>query len=258
MTKKKGFTPIELLVVVAGGRCAAPGNEAKGFVVAATRRESFTLIELLVVVAIIAVLVSVLLPALSSAQQSARSAICQSNLKQIGLGIVMYAEDNNDRLTRIYGLDSGSVPRWYYFWQLRDYVGDDLRYFDCPTGLANLKGQTFSDSLPNPPVYGSDYGINERFEYSRHYRLSKLEKAWGYLGDSRNPDTFVGKWNFKYQQVRLCHWLVDGWQYLGSFASRHHGGCNVLFTDFHVEWGPFEHWLSNHGVFGDPSGYIPY
>ena len=62
------------------------------------RRHGFTLIELLVVIAIIAVLAAILFPVFAQAREQARQTTCLSNLKQLGTGLTMYAQDYDETL----------------------------------------------------------------------------------------------------------------------------------------------------------------
>src|ERR1051326_1429298 len=79
-------------------------------------RFGFTLIELLVVVAIITILAALLLPALKGAKESAKSAACISNLKQLGAAILMYAQDNND-----YGPENDYFVPNSLYWSQREH-----------------------------------------------------------------------------------------------------------------------------------------
>lgn len=90
------------------------------------RNKAFTLIELLVVVAIIALLMSVLLPSLANAREQAKKVKCMSNLRQLGAAIFMYAQEYN-----------GTMPICKASWQ-RGYSGPAFDWWDNPFNVRLL------------------------------------------------------------------------------------------------------------------------
>src|SRR3989475_13124886 len=82
------------------------------------RKQAFTLIELLVVIAIIAILAALLLPALTNAKNQTNRISCTNNLRQLGLGLAMFADNNNDQVPPTLfnpEKDPGSGPFESYF-----------------------------------------------------------------------------------------------------------------------------------------------
>ena len=84
-----------------------------------TRRPAFTLIELLVVIAIIAILAAILFPVFAQARESARQTACLSNQKQLGTGLMMYAQDYDETFPKMdnngscyYGEKPCALPDW--------------------------------------------------------------------------------------------------------------------------------------------------
>lgn len=108
----------------------------------------FTLIELLVVVSIISMLVSILLPALGQARKQAQKTICLVNLKQISMGLEIYATECNDALALIYQRHWGN-PRidglagdgrgYYWGGLLKEQCELEMELFKCPSDKRKMK-----------------------------------------------------------------------------------------------------------------------
>jgi prepilin-type N-terminal cleavage/methylation domain-containing protein/prepilin-type processing-associated H-X9-DG protein len=132
---------------------------------------AFTLIELLVVIAIIAILAAILFPVFARARENARRASCQSNLKQIGLGILQYTQDYDERYPMRQWDDSTDLGR-ANSWRrsIYPYVKSS-QLFSCPSNTNNTGPELDSDTtrlatLPaGSPVFMRSYAINGTGSY---------------------------------------------------------------------------------------------
>jgi prepilin-type N-terminal cleavage/methylation domain-containing protein/prepilin-type processing-associated H-X9-DG protein len=107
------------------------------------KRKGFTLIELLVVIAIIAILAAILFPVFAKAREKARQSACTSNLKQIGLGLMQYAQDYDETMPFSYQWAAGpgtgisacsdGVYRRNWIMCIEPYVKNG-QVFECPSG----------------------------------------------------------------------------------------------------------------------------
>lgn len=123
-------------------------------------RNGFTLIEILVVIAIISILAAILFPVFARARENARRASCQSNLKQIGLGLLQYIGDYDETLPHSFhgsfgdSTPAGTTPDNYKWMDaIYPYVKSEA-LFNCPSDSATNRYR-FRDGFN----YGS-YGLN--------------------------------------------------------------------------------------------------
>jgi prepilin-type N-terminal cleavage/methylation domain-containing protein/prepilin-type processing-associated H-X9-DG protein len=115
---------------------------------------AFTLIELLVVVAIIAILAAMLLPALQRAREQGKRAVCMSNLRQIGLGLLLYADDNGERLPYYANLPACNIGL-----EIRGFCVAHCGYDPYPLGRLVQSGYVVGKVVFCPSLsYASDSG----------------------------------------------------------------------------------------------------
>jgi len=187
----------------------------------------FTLIELMVVIAIIGILAGILLPVLSRARESARKTQCMSNIKQIGMGLIMYANENSET----FPIDITTVPAEPAMRSLNllynTYVSDN-KVFNCPSDTtvtaatnAGMSASTANDSFDQDECsYGYDH---------LHTQADDADVA---LAADRPPGTPSATASSDNHSAR---------------------GQNVVYVDGHVEFvnSPLAGWYESDGTTRD-------
>ncbi len=230
------------------------------------RTDGFTLTELLVVIAIIALLASILFPAFARARENARRATCQSNLKQIGLGVAMYIQDFDGHYPAVdsnYSNYTGNQPSTGPFsapafgiqqtWSNRIYPYlKSAPIFLCPS--QKTANAFFGGSTP------CSYAMNVYLSYTSTH--SYWDAGLGYTQNPM-PESLV-------QQPARCFEVLEsagstipyteplgagvyyapampgsdiaaalsgaGWGVATTNYAMHFDGCNALFADGHVKY----------------------
>ena len=160
----------------------------------------FTLIELLIVIAIIAILAAMLLPALNKARSRAQITQCQGNVKQIMTGILSYTTDSDDYMPLcIQSYDEGRTNSIYWLSEIYPYVGGGQYTIPVPTDFTVAKVFTCPSAQPGEGKFWKNAGITwSHYVYPAPF------------GDLRYYPTGTNPWYLPKKVSRIYHPTMQG------------------------------------------------
>ena len=217
-------------------------------------RKAFTLIELLVVIAIIAILAAILFPVFARARENARRASCMSNLKQIGLGMMQYTQDYDEKMPAGFSSSTGAVypdgvTRSTESWRVAifPYV-KSIQVFNCPsadsylewTGGYYITRAAYAYNWRAPSGTGlSNVGVHMG-NNTGGSSIAAVEDVAGtiFITESSSSLTRFDTAHFPTEaDIKSSGACVDGTNYSTSICLRapHMDTMNTLFVDGHVK-----------------------
>lgn len=194
------------------------------------KASAFTLIELLIVIAIIALLAAILFPVFSRARENARRSSCLSNEKQLVLSALQYAQDYDERLVLV-GVNGSPVSYW--FQRLQPYIKNNQILF-CPSDTVTNSGN--NPGATNISYCSTFYYITDPNNISGAgptvslAAIGNVAETVYYAETTNGRAAGSGKWNCRAAS--------------GSStppAAPHLEGGNFAFFDGHAKWYPYTH-----------------
>ena len=198
-----------------------------------TRRDGFTMIELLVVMSILAVLAAILFPVFAGAREKARGATCMSNLRQIGIALESYSQDYDESLPyHMMCLDEqGTYQNWL----------GTLSPYSRSTGIYNCPSNP-DGKYTGPDAVALSYVYNRDLNGACLASVSDTAGVISALDGLQVSCSFAGGDTFR---------DTDGMAYSEdpnsgegaheTIFARHNGGGNCLFLDGHTKWLRSQH-----------------